>query len=228
LYETPTLADLASAIERLQAGAGAEAQPSVALPAVIPDRAGRFLPFPLTPIQQAYWTGQSELFELGGTGANVYNELEVTGLLRVFLTRLKAALPRWIERHEMLRSVVLPDGRQQILERVPRYVPKVVDLRGQDPGEVRDRLEAARERLRFARVVAGEWPPFEIVVFRLDGGRLRICARLSALVLDGTSRGVMMQDLFRLMADPNAALPPPGLSFRDYALAREALRDTEA
>jgi amino acid adenylation domain-containing protein len=228
LYDAPTLAELAAAIERLQAGEGAEAQPSDALPPLIPDRTGRFLPFPLTPIQQAYWTGQSELFELGGTGSNVYNELEVTGLLRVFLTRLRAALPRWIERHEMLRSVVLPDGRQQILERVPRYVPKVVDLRGLAPIEVHDRLEVVRERLRFARVVAGEWPPFEIAVFRLDGGRLRICARISALVLDGTSRGAMMQDLFRLMADPNATLPPLDLSFRDYALAREALRSTEA
>jgi amino acid adenylation domain-containing protein/non-ribosomal peptide synthase protein (TIGR01720 family) len=229
LYETATLAELAQAIELLQAGGTEAAAPSPEPPPLLqPDPAGRFLPFPLTPIQQVYWTGQSELFELGGSGSNIYNELEVSGLLDVFIARLMAALPLWVERHEMLRSVVLPDGRQQILERVPPYKPEVMDLRGVNPWEVRDRLEAARGRLRFAQAVAGEWPPFEIVLFRLDGDRLRICSRISALILDGTSRRIMIEDLFRLVDDPGAPFPALDLSFRDYAVARAALRGSEA
>ena len=51
----------------------------------------------------------------------------------VDLERLNLAWQRLIDRHDMLRAIVLPEGQQQVLERVPPYQIEVLDLRGHDP-----------------------------------------------------------------------------------------------
>src|SRR5436853_1882957 len=68
-------------------------------------------PFPLTDVQQAYWVGRVQGLALGNIAAHSYQELECKDL---DLDRFNSALQRLIDRHDMLRAVVLPDGRQQI------------------------------------------------------------------------------------------------------------------
>src|SRR5215831_3037259 len=89
-----------------------------------PDPADRCQPFPLTEIQQAYWLGRNSLFELGGVGIHVYEELDCTALDE---DRLEAAWQRVIDRHDMLRSVVCAEGTQRILPEA-RYRFERVDL----------------------------------------------------------------------------------------------------
>ena len=36
------------------------------LPLLVPDKGKRYEPFPLTDVQQAYWLGRSDVFDLGG------------------------------------------------------------------------------------------------------------------------------------------------------------------
>lgn len=94
-----------------------------------PDPAGRYQPFPLTDIQQAYWFGRESTVSLGGVSAHGYEELRI----RDFdIARFERALNRMIERHDMLRVVFLSDGTQQVLEQVPTYRMPQTDLRGLD------------------------------------------------------------------------------------------------
>src|SRR5437868_7430521 len=90
----------------------------------------------------------------------------------LLLRRLDQAIHRVIARHDMLRAVMLPDGRQQILPQEPPSRIKVVDLRAKDPQEVEQELERARTHMRTVRGQIDRWPLFEILVHRLPGERL--------------------------------------------------------
>lgn len=73
----------------------------------------------------------------------------------------------------MLRAVVLPDGRQQILSEVPPYEFQILDLRGQDTEAVEASLAALREELSHQVLNAEAWPGFDIRATLLEGERLR-------------------------------------------------------
>ncbi|MGC2775037.1 MAG: MupA/Atu3671 family FMN-dependent luciferase-like monooxygenase, partial [Bradyrhizobium sp.] len=64
LFEAPTIEMLARHID----GVAGEAAAAAPVPSLVPDEDGRFLPFPLTDIQQAYWAGRGNAFLLGNIG----------------------------------------------------------------------------------------------------------------------------------------------------------------
>lgn len=202
------------------------APPAIAGP-LVPDPAARHEPFPLTEVQEVYLAGRSACFELGGCGANVYMELAIDDPAGDALDRFEAALARLIARHDMLRAVVMDDGRQRVLARVPAYRIPVVDLRGVGEAPAAAQLTAARLHLQHKVGAADRWPLFDFLAQRLGGGRLYLHVRFDALLLDGLSREILMRDLLFFLADPAAALPPLPLRYRDYAVARAALRETE-
>ncbi|NEQ14472.1 MAG: non-ribosomal peptide synthetase, partial [Moorea sp. SIO3E2] len=113
------------------------------VPEIVPQFQERYQPFPLTEMQQAYWVGNHGVVELSSP-AHFYSEIEWDNL---DLPRLLAAWQRLIERHEMLRAIILPTGEQQILAQVPDYEIEMVDLRGLEEPEVSRRLQAMRDRL---------------------------------------------------------------------------------
>ncbi|HEX6290384.1 MAG TPA: amino acid adenylation domain-containing protein [Herpetosiphonaceae bacterium] len=212
------------------------AAPKVAatLPALGVNRRDRHRPFPLSPIQQNYWAGRSGFFDLGAVGTNVYTEAELRWATPSRLDRLKTnfllgglnrALQRVIERHDIMRVVVQPNGQQRILPQVPPYQIQVVDLRGKDAATVEAAIEQVRERMRTARAPIDQWPLFEILAHRLDGERVRLHIRLDALLVDGTSRGLFIQELFRHLG--NAPVEPLAATYRDYVLTWTAFQRSE-
>lgn len=204
------------------------------LPAMATNREERNEPFPLSPIQRAYWTGRSGLFDLGAIGTNVYTEAELswatpsrmnanrTNLLLVALNR---SLERVVQRHDMLRMVILPNGQQQILPQAPPYRIQVVDLRRSDPATIEARLEEVRFRMQTAKAPVDRWPLFEVMAHRLPGERLRLHIRLDSLLVDGTSRGIFVQELFRHLGPGPMAPRPPG--YRDYVLTWLSFEESE-
>lgn len=91
--------------------------PGVATPAALePDLTRRNEPFPLTEIQQAYWIGRSSAYAFGDVSIHAYVEVEG---VEVDLRSLERSWRQLVTRHDMLRAVVLPDGRQQVLADVP-------------------------------------------------------------------------------------------------------------
>ncbi len=216
LFESPTVAAMAATIERLS-GAGAEAEPITTLPSIEPSPEKRFEAFPLTDLQQAYWVGQSDAFELGNIAPHFVTEFECE---RFDLRRFKLAWQRLVDRHDMLRAVVLPNGHQQVQREPLKYTVEVKDLREEEPERIRRYLEEVRARMKSEGPRPDAWPPYEVRVSLLPTGRARIHFSISLLISDGWSlRKVLMGELCELYADPDQALPPLTLSYRDYIVA---------
>jgi amino acid adenylation domain-containing protein/non-ribosomal peptide synthase protein (TIGR01720 family) len=224
LFQSPTVAELAVEIAQAQ-GKQLEYQDTLAaLPTITPAPEQRHRPFPLNDIQQAYWVGRSGAFELGNVATHSYQEIMFAAL---DLERLNHAVQRLIERHDMLRAIVLPDGQQQILAQVPPYRIAVADLRGADPQAQAAELERLRRRMSHQVLPPDQWPLFEIRAALLDEQRVRLHLSIDLLIMDAWSSLIVMRELAELYHDPDLALAPLELSFRDYLLAEAAIRDSQ-
>ena len=227
LFDAPTVAGLAAVVRALreEAEGKAPSTAAVALPVVIPDPAGRHEPFPLTDVQQAYWIGRSGAFELGQVATHIYLEINTRG---IDLERMERAWLLLVERHDMLRAVVLPDGRQRILETVPPYRIEVLDLRGRNAPEQAPELEEVRRTMSHQVLPSDRWPLFEVRASRLDEERTRFHISFDFLIGDAWSWQVLTRELVGFYHDPDRALPPLELSFRDYVLAMHDFEQTPA
>ncbi|WP_406410589.1 amino acid adenylation domain-containing protein [Streptomyces sp. NBC_01614] len=196
------------------------------LAAIVPDPEARFEPFPLTESQQALWIGRGGLVDLGNVGCHGYFEWESEHL---DVPRFETAWRRLVERHDALRTRILPDGTQQVYEEIPAYDIPVTDLGRLDAAQRQVELDALRERLSHQVLDADGWPLFDVRISLLGGGRARIHLCLDFLVADAWSYfQVLIPDLVTYYTEPAAELPPLELSFRDYVLAvGSSLRESE-
>ena len=194
------------------------------LPTIVPQPNERYQPFPLTDVQQAYWVGRSGAFELSNISTHVYFEIDTVDL---DLIRFENAWQQLIERHDMLRAIIRTDGQQQILQQVPAYKIKLLDLRGQNIAKVSSQLSQVRERLSHQVLPADRWPLFEIQAVKLENNRVRLCLSLDILIGDAWSFDIIIGELVELIQNPDLSLPPLELSFRDYVLAEFSLRDSQ-
>lgn len=193
------------------------------LPVITPDPESRYEPFPLTDMQHAFWVGRSGILELGQVSNHGYYEIEGRGL---DLERLNQTLNVLIQRHDMLRSLVLPDGQQQILKEVPTYQIEVLDLRGQDETAIATQLDAIRQSMSHQVLAADQWPLFEFRATCLEGDRVRLHVSYDLLVFDAWSLFRLFEEWFQLYQNPHCSLPPLELCFRDYVLAEQSLPQT--
>lgn len=201
------------------------------LPGVFCDPENRFAPFPLTDSQQALWIGRGDSVELGNVGCHGYFEWEVPDL---DIERFRRAWRKLVERHDSLRTVILPSGMQQVLAEPPEYTISVLDLRDAAPEAARRRLLALRDELSHQVIPDGHWPMFDIRLTRLaqqaDGeNRVRVHLSLDMLIADAWSYfQVLLPDLAHLYEHPGESLAPLQLTFRDYVLTLDRhLADTE-
>ncbi len=178
-------------------------------------------PFPLTDLQQAYWVGFSDVFELGNVAPHAYIEFDLEG---IDLEGLERAWQTLIERHGMLRAVLLPEGRQQILEVVPPYQIRQQDLRQADAETAQRQMLEARQQMCRKGPALYQWPLFELRAFRLGDERFRLLWSLSLLICDDWSFHVLCQEWFRAYRQPDADMPTLQISFRDCV---QALKDFE-
>lgn len=192
-------------------------------PVVVPARDQRYQPFPLTDMQQAYWVGGSGVMELGNITARCYFEVESSNL---DLKQLSASWQQLIKRHEMLRAVVLPTGEQQILEQVPPFDIKVLDLRGIEPSAAVAHLADVRNQMPHEELITDQWPLFKLRASCLDDQRILLHFSFSLLIVDGKSIGTLLKELFELCQGTDVSLPPLELSYRDYVLGQIAFQDS--
>jgi amino acid adenylation domain-containing protein len=181
----------------------------------------RFEPFPLTDVQHAYWMGRNASVELGGISTHFYAESEREDL---DVERLTASLRKVIDRHEMLRAIVRPDGTQQVLPEVPPYEIAVTDLRGLDGAAKEVELARIRADVRHDGRGADRWPLFEVRATRLTDRRLRLHMRFDMLIVDGRSLETVYRDWRRFHQDPGWAPDPLPVSYRDCVLTERARR----
>jgi amino acid adenylation domain-containing protein/thioester reductase-like protein len=182
-------------------------------------------PFPLTPLQRAYWLGRDAALEGGGVATHLYIEFACYGRS---VESLEEALARLIERHGMLRAVVdVHTGQQRVLPQVPRYRIAVADAREAPAAEGQAMVLATREALSHQVLAPDRWPLFDIRATLLQGGELRLHASLDLLMLDGSSIHLFFTE-WRALLERRPLPPPPAIGFRDVVLAREAARQGPA
>src|ERR1700722_13534712 len=196
-----------------------------ALVTVQPDPRSRFESFPLTDLQQAYLIGRSEGIELGNISCHGYAEVDIENWDR---ERFQTALQKVIDRHEMLRCIILPEGRQQILPSTPAYEIKVNDLRSLDASAAAARLDSTRAGMSHQVHASDQWPLFEFCASLLNEKTSRLHISFDLLIGDGRSFEIVFQELMQLYHHPETSLPPLELSFRDYLQALTSLEQTDA
>ncbi len=191
---------------------------------LVPAPVSRHLPFPLSEIQQAYLLGRLVPTGGGSVGCHFYSEIDSIDL---DIGCLAAAWRELVVRHEALRTVVLPDGRQQVLEAVPAYRIETLDLRGRAPGAADAVLEETRRSMSHRVYNLESWPLFDIRAIRLEERRARIYFSIDLFIVDAASLLRLIEEWRRLYRDPSTPWIRPGLSFRDYVLAEAALQGSE-
>ncbi|MEX5634498.1 non-ribosomal peptide synthetase/type I polyketide synthase [Parafrankia sp. FMc2] len=224
LLAQPTVAGLA----RLLAEGGGTDDLEPELPQLTPAPALRHEPFPLNEMQQAQWIGRLGSFDMGGVAPHLYLEFDSDTLDPA---RLERAWWGVIGQHEMLRMVVLPDGRQRVLADVPRYQFAELDLRGLTTERAGALLAEVSDRMAADVRPADTWPLWEIRVSRLDDRTIRTHVSFDLLCADVASFFYQVlpawRDHYQALGQGAPALAEPaGTSFRDYVLAEESLRQT--
>ncbi|MCG8643627.1 MAG: SDR family NAD(P)-dependent oxidoreductase, partial [Desulfobacterales bacterium] len=178
----------------------------------------RYAPFDLTDIQQAYWIGRVNTLELGNIACHVYMEIDAAHL---DYGRYNRAWQTLIRRHEMLRTVILPQGAQKILKTVLDYQIETTDLTGKSREQTETALADMRDAMSHQVLDPEVWPIFDIKISRIDNETSRIHLSLDMLVVDALSVSQLMRELVLLYRDENAPLSSLDLSFRDYVLAEK-------
>ncbi|MCW3815840.1 condensation domain-containing protein, partial [Micromonospora sp. DR5-3] len=181
-------------------------------------------PFPLTPVQHAYWIGRRDDQPLGGVGCHFYLELHGKGIEPA---RLEAAVRFLFARHGMLRAVFDDDGRQRI-EPESRWAGLTVhDLSTVDAAAARAGLERIRADLSHRRLAVERGEVLDVQLSLLPDGATTVHVNTDLLVADVASIRILLTDLSRLYARDGGDLPALDFDFATY-LARQAERRAEA
>ncbi|WP_252179274.1 non-ribosomal peptide synthetase [Endozoicomonas sp. 4G] len=214
LFQHPTVTALAQHIQSL------DALPQMQLPALVPEPDHRFEPFPLNAIQQAYWLGRQSGFELGQVATQGYMEWDLDDIGQLDVHRLEQAWQTLVDRHDMLRTVILPSGEQQVLAEVPDFALAITDLTAlNDPAALAQHLLAIRQNESHRVSDPEQWPLFDCQLIRLPSQRGRLLFRMDALVADASSFLLIFAELADRYQHPEVVYPPLQLTFRDYLLA---------
>ncbi|MGW1060502.1 amino acid adenylation domain-containing protein [Micromonospora rubida] len=221
-YEVELAPDQVASVARVAAlieAALIDEDPFGDLPPIAHHPEDRYEPFPLTDTQQAYWIGRSDAVELGSVGCHGYWEWR-SGDLDV--DRFRAAWARVLDRHDMLRAVIRPDGTQRVLADPPQHEIPVLDLRDRTPAEADRAVAELRDHLSHHVAPADTFPLWDVRLTLLPDGRGLIHLSLDLLIIDAWSYfQILVPDLITYYEDPAAELPAPRLSFRDYVLAAD-------
>jgi amino acid adenylation domain-containing protein len=212
IFDAPLLGDLARALRDLS-------QPIAETISLVADQAATHDPFPLTPLQEAYWLGRQSLVELGEVACHVYVEFRLPAL---DLERLAWAWRALIDRHPMLRAVIEPAGTQRILAQVPPFTIAFADYSDASRDDAEAATRAVRETMSHQVLPCDRWPLFEVRVTRVTDDDWRLHLSIDALILDGESSNLLLQEVFDLYQGRTTPGPASELTFRDYVLHLEA------
>ena len=164
----------------------------------------RYAPFAQTAIQQAYVVGRTGALDQGGMAANSYIEFDKS---IADPNHMEHALNAMIAQHDMLRTILLDNGQQQVLKSVPAYQLVVTDLRGLSEKEQNAYRNNLRHTMSQAKRDQRSWPLFEMSLTRSHSGwRLHTCIDL--LILDAWSTKLFFGEWFARIAGKDIPDPP--------------------
>ena len=203
---------------------------AAALPVELRRRDNPHEPFPLLPLQQGYFVGQQNGWELSYESAHFYGDMTLSKVdCDEAVDALEDALRRLAAHQPTLRTRITNDGMQYVLQvdaegAVPSL--RVHDLRELTSAEVRTRLAEIREEMGANGPDPTRGPGLEVRLSLLPSDQGRLHTSMSLLTLDGWSFTVLLRELLTLSSNWNAVLEPLALDFGDYVTSVADLPET--
>ncbi|HBG7379501.1 TPA: non-ribosomal peptide synthetase [Clostridioides difficile] len=185
------------------------------------DFKNKYEPFNLTDVQFAYWIGRSGAYSLGSVSTHCYFELDC---FEVKVERLQKIINNMIREHDMLRAIILKNGKQQILNNVPPFILIINDISSFEKDEQKVVLMGIREEMSHEILKTDKWPLFKFKVSILSDNKLRLHISFDNIILDGWSMFHILGELKERYDNENFILKNPGVSFRDYVLTLEKMK----
>ena len=213
LFERPTVAGLAEAVEReRREGRRADAPPIVAV--------GRDRELPLSFAQQRLWFIHQ--LEPDSAAYNIPHAVRLVGKLQV--AALAEALGQIALRHEVLRTrIEQRDGHpHQVIEEAAGVELRLWDVSGlgETEREQQAREVARREGARAFDLERG--PVWRAAVVKLSEEDHVLMLNIHHIASDGWSTGVLVRELTALYTanteGRQAGLPEPEVQYADYAV----------
>ncbi|GAA3464517.1 SDR family NAD(P)-dependent oxidoreductase [Saccharothrix longispora] len=220
LLANPTVGGLAAHIAAHTGTTASPAAPAAVVPGSGSDADGTF---PMTRVQHAYWVGRDGGYALGGTACHFALEYDCPDL---DLDRYERAWNRVIARHPLLRAIATRQGRMQVLDHVPHYRIRTIDLAAADDDKREQRLVRLRDQVFRRPGPSDRWPLVQVRAARLPGGRTRLFLGVDVLICDAASYWIIDRELQHFYEHPDTDLPEVDVTFADCVAALDARRGT--
>jgi len=212
LFEQPTIAQIATEIERIKTGEAGVSVP----PIKIVDRNQKL---PLSFAQQRLWF--LDQLEPNSPAYNIPTALQLDGNLNV--DALEKSLIEIVNRHESLRTIFAEeDGQpfQRVLDEIDFQLEKI-DLSPlpEDHGQLELKRVLARDAMQPFNLATG--PLFRANLIKLSSGGFAIAINMHHIISDGWSVGVLVNELVHLYTafteDKPSPLIPLEIQYADFA-----------
>ncbi|WP_010099288.1 non-ribosomal peptide synthetase [Ornithinibacillus scapharcae] len=190
---------------------------------ITPNQKDRYESFPLTDLAQAYYLGRETDFDLGNIGSHIYYELESEEL---DIERFERSFQQLIDRHDMLRVVILSNVEQKVLRDV-KYNIIFEDLREMPVQKKDKRFMEIRDEVAHRVPDPKQWPLFEIRVTHFSDSQYFIHIRFDYMIIDALSLDIINREWLKLYNDSETELGETELLYRDYMIAIQGLKETE-
>ena len=216
IFASPVLKEFCEGLERKRiSGDGGEE----GLPAIVVDSENENRPFPLTDVQRSYWIGAKGMMSLSGVTTHAVCELICED---IEFERLEMAFNKVIAEQGMMRAVVLRDGSQQILEKVPHYPISILEADEDTVEEMRQNIRSEIENERFNPEI---WPLFKVQAIRCRD-TVFLYVDLDNLIFDGFSVQLLFSRWSEYYHNSAKNVEKLGVSFRDYVNALAAVKQS--
>ncbi|QSQ14523.1 non-ribosomal peptide synthetase [Myxococcus landrumensis] len=179
--------------------------------------------FPLTELQEAFSAGRLMGTAAERVGCHFYLELNLAGL---DVGRLREAWKQLLQRHAMLRAVILPHGRQSVRSELPGVEWTEYDLGDASARELSDHLARVRAELSHKVYAPEDWPLHELRITRAPGGWGVVHLSMDEWIVDATSLSLLLTEWRALYERPHDAPAPLSCSFHDYVEAQQHFEGT--
>lgn len=189
------------------------------------DKEHLYEPFDLTQVQAAYWVGRYSKGGLGGISTHIYRETTVKNLDP---EQFEKAVNMVIARHDMLRAIILEDGRQQIQKTVPHFEVKRYCFTESSSEEADAGLQQVRDEMEKQIFSPDKWPMFDVRFCQMPDGVSRIHMSFDCLIGDARSFQIILNELAMCYAGRQDELRNLEFSFRDYVITSKQLMNGEA
>ena len=140
-------------------------------------------PFGLSSLQMAYFIGKQDFYELGGFTTHNYIEF----VTKADIARMNEVINRLVKHQEMLRTVILPDGRQRVLKDVPYYEIKIEDISSLSQDMKEEKIQERRNQLSHAFFDIQHFPLFEISGFKMNEEEKYLFINYDTIMMDSAS-----------------------------------------